>query len=61
LLPETGIVSSDSKLAPVMELVIDLRQQARDNKDWTTSDKIRDGLATAGIVIKDTKEGTSWS
>jgi cysteinyl-tRNA synthetase len=58
---ETGIVSSDSKLAPVMDLVIDLRQQARDNKDWTTSDKIRDGLATAGIVIKDTKEGTSWS
>jgi cysteinyl-tRNA synthetase len=58
---ETGIVSSDSKLAPVMELVIDLRQQARDNKDWTTSDKIRDGLATAGIVIKDTKDGTSWS
>jgi cysteinyl-tRNA synthetase len=45
----------------VMDLVIDLRQQARDNKDWTTSDKIRDGLATAGIVIKDTKEGTSWS
>jgi cysteinyl-tRNA synthetase len=58
---ETEIVSSDSKLAPVMDLVIDLRQQARDNKDWTTSDKIRDGLATAGIVIKDTKDGTSWS
>ena len=58
---EIGITNSDSKLAPVMDLVIDLRQQARDNKDWTTSDKIRDGLATAGIVIKDTKDGTSWS
>jgi cysteinyl-tRNA synthetase len=58
---EIGVTNSDSKLAPVMDLVIDLRQQARDNKDWTTSDKIRDGLATAGIVIKDTKEGTSWS
>ena len=58
---EIGVTNSDSKLAPVMDLVIDLRQQARDNKDWTTSDKIRDGLATAGIVIKDAKDGTSWS
>ena len=58
---EIGVTNSDSKLAPVMDLVIDLRQQARDNKDWTTSDKIRDGLANAGIVIKDTKDGTSWS
>jgi cysteinyl-tRNA synthetase len=58
---ELNVGSSDSKLTPVMELVIDLRQQARQNKDWTTSDKIRDGLAAAGIVIKDGKEGTSWS
>jgi cysteinyl-tRNA synthetase len=53
--------SNDSKLAPVMNLVLDLRQQARSNKDWTTSDKIRDGLAAAGIVVKDGKEGTTWS
>lgn len=53
--------NSNEKLAPVMDLVIDLRQQARENKDWTTSDKIRDGLAAAGITIKDGKEGTTWS
>jgi cysteinyl-tRNA synthetase len=53
--------SSDSKLNPVMDLVIDLRQQARQNKDWTTSDKIRDGLAAAGIIIKDGKDGTTWN
>lgn len=53
--------SSDTKLIPVMDLVIELRQHARQNKDWTTSDKIRDGLAAAGIVIKDGKEGTTWS
>ena len=53
--------SSNEKLNPVMDLVIDLRQQARENKDWTTSDKIRDGLAAAGITIKDGKEGTTWS
>lgn len=53
--------NSNEKLAPVMDLVIDLRQQARENKDWSTSDKIRDGLAAAGITIKDGKEGTTWS
>jgi cysteinyl-tRNA synthetase len=52
--------NNDSKLNPVMDLVLDLRQQARSNKDWTTSDKIRDGLAAAGIVVKDGKEGTTW-
>ena len=50
----------DSKLDGVMELVLNLRQQARTNKDWTTSDQIRDGLAAVGIVVKDGKEGTSW-
>lgn len=49
-----------SRLDPLMELVLELRQQARDNKDWTTSDKIRDKLAAAGIVVKDGKEGASW-
>jgi cysteinyl-tRNA synthetase len=42
-------------------LVIELRQQARENKDWSTSDKIRDALTAAGITLKDSKEGTTWS
>jgi cysteinyl-tRNA synthetase len=58
---EIASSNNDSKLQPVMELVLDLRQQARTNKDWTTSDKIRDGLAAAGIVVKDGKEGTTWN
>ena len=58
---QVGVANSDSKLAPVMDLVLELRQQARTNKDWTTSDKIRDGLAAAGIAVKDSKEGTNWS
>jgi cysteinyl-tRNA synthetase len=53
--------SSDDRLSPVMDLVLDLRQNARANKDWTTSDQIRDGLAKAGIVVKDGKDGTEWS
>lgn len=51
----------DSKLSGVMELVLDLRQEARSNKDWGTSDKIRDGLSAAGIVVKDSKDGSTWS
>jgi cysteinyl-tRNA synthetase len=51
----------DNRLEPVMNLVLDLRQEARNNKDWTTSDKIRDGLAAAGIVVKDGKEGATWN
>ncbi len=51
---------SDNRLASVMDLVLELRQNARTNKDWTTSDQIRDGLAKAGIVVKDGKDGTEW-
>lgn len=50
----------ESKLEPVMNLVLELRQQARENKDWTTSDQIRDGLAKAGITVKDGKDGSVW-
>ncbi|MDX1445474.1 cysteine--tRNA ligase [Lishizhenia sp.] len=53
--------NNDNSLSKVMELVIDMRQTARENKDWTTSDKIRDFLAEAGIQIKDSKEGTNWT
>ena len=59
-----GIKSEDNagnnQLEPVMDLILDLRQQARTNKDWATSDKIRDGLDAAGITVKDSKEGSSW-
>lgn len=55
------VAGGEDKLTPVMDLVLDLRQEARTNKDWTTSDKIRDGLANAGITVKDSKEGTTWN
>ena len=50
----------DNRLKPVMDLVLELRQQARANKDWTTSDLIRDGLKKSGISVKDGKDKTSW-
>lgn len=49
------------KLSGVVELLIDLRKEARDNKDFATSDKIRDQLADLGIQLKDGKEGTTFT
>ena len=53
--------ADDSKLDAVMQIIIELRKNARDNKDWGTSDLIRDKVADAGITIKDSREGTSWT
>jgi cysteinyl-tRNA synthetase len=44
----------------LMDLILDLRANARAQKDWTASDKIRDSLAVVGIQVKDGKEGVSW-
>ena len=49
------------KLSGAVELLIQLRQEARANKDFALSDKIRDELAEVGIVLNDGKEGTSFS
>lgn len=49
------------KLSGVVELLIQLRNEARENKDFATSDKIRDELVALGIQLKDGKDGTSFS
>ena len=45
----------------LVKMIIDLRQQSKNNKDWQTSDNIRQQLTELGITVKDTKEGTDWS
>jgi cysteinyl-tRNA synthetase len=44
----------------LMEILIDLRATARENKDWATADTIRDRLAEAGVQLEDRPEGTTW-
>lgn len=44
----------------LMQLIIDLRKDARSRKDFATSDKVRDELQKAGIQLKDGKVGTEW-
>ena len=43
-----------------MEEVIDARKNARAEKNWEIADKIRIALDNAGIILKDSKEGTTW-
>ena len=53
--------TDDSKLEGAVAILIELRNQARINKDFATSDLIRDQLKAAGINLKDGKDGTSFS
>jgi cysteinyl-tRNA synthetase len=55
-------VASDGKLDGVMQLLMDIRKEAKSKKDYATSDKIRNQLQQLGIIIKDEKDGSmSWS
>ena len=41
-------------------MLLDQRAKAKANKDWATSDLIRDNLAALGFEVKDTKDGFTW-
>lgn len=57
---ENDGASDDRLTGDLMKIIIELRQSAKENKDWTISDKIRKELKTAGIELKDLKEGAEW-
>ena len=52
---------NSEKLKGTVELLIELRKNARENKDWALSDQIRDELLELGIQLKDGREGTTFS
>ena len=54
--------SKNETLKGVMQLLIDIRKEAKNKKDFVTSDKIRNQLTELGILLKDEKGGEmSWS
>lgn len=57
---ENQIVSNEALTNDLMKIITDLRQDAKSKKDWATSDKIREELRKAGVIVKDTKEGITW-
>ncbi len=61
LLKDAEVQSGGDKLAGAIDVLIKLRQEARANKDFALSDQIRDELAEVGIVLKDGKDGTTFT
>lgn len=57
---EEDLREDGGKFAQVMEIILEIRQNARKNKDWATSDLIRDRMKEIGIIIEDKPEGSRW-
>ena len=58
---ETGGGSGrEEAFGKVVDMLLEQRMIAKANKDWATSDKIRDSLAALGFEVKDTKDGFTW-
>jgi len=51
----------ETAYAKAVDLLLDIRRMAKENKDWATSDRIRKTLESFGFSIKDTKNGVEWS
>ena len=55
------LVENDSdKLDGTINLLVEMRDEAKQNKDYALSDKIRDNLSQIGVQLKDGKEGTTY-
>jgi cysteinyl-tRNA synthetase len=61
LINESSSGEQNKLIDELMDVILLLRQNARINKDFSTSDKIRDELAKINISVKDTKEGAVWN
>ena len=55
-----GNAAREESFGRAIDLLLELRAKAKAEKDWATSDKIRDDLAALGFEVKDTKEGATW-
>lgn len=60
-LESVGSSSDSEAYKGAVDLLMEIRANAKQAKDWTTSDLIRDKLAALGFSVKDTKNGVEWS
>ncbi len=58
---EGRTANGETALHGAIDLLLQIRLEAKQNKDWATSDKIRNSLTALGFTIKDTKDGFEWS
>ena len=56
----TNNAEREKAYGKIVDMVLKMRQQAKEAKDWATSDQIRDALADAGFEVNDTKDGVTW-
>jgi cysteinyl-tRNA synthetase len=60
ILAEPTATQGDVDLAPIMDLIIELRKDLKAAKQFALADKIRDRLKAAGLILEDTRDGTRW-
>ena len=60
-LAEQGAADPAEAVAPFVEALLAVRAGARENKDFATSDLVRDRLVAAGVEVRDAADGTSWT
>lgn len=53
-------IDGESSAEPFIDLLVEIRKEIRSQKLWSLSDQIRDQLSELGVIIEDSKEGTSW-
>jgi cysteinyl-tRNA synthetase len=58
--PEEKPGGDDQLVGKLLELLVEVRKEARQKKDFATADRIRDALAELDITLEDRKEGTAW-
>jgi cysteinyl-tRNA synthetase len=57
---ESAGAGNEKLTGGLVKMILDMRQQAKNNKDWETSDRIREELNKLGVTIKDRKDGADW-
>ena len=59
-LAREGVADPRARVEPFVTLLLQRRDAARDARDWSTADAVRDGLAALGVEVRDTGEGVEW-
>ncbi len=60
-LKDDTVSAGSDNMDELLQIIINIRNEAKKNKDFTTSDRIREELAAVGIQLKDSKDGTLWN
>ena len=57
---KSASAAGNDKVAPLVELLLEMRQKAKAEKNWSFADLVRDRLTALGIRVKDRKDGVDW-